>query len=86
MSRSYRVPYVVDSYGSPRKRKAKNYANRVVRHKKDVPSGKAYRKFSCSYDICDYKWYEPVVRDFEKMNGVWEWVSYPKAWNKWRRK
>ena len=33
----------------------KTYANHVLRHKKDVPNGKAYRKFTCSYNICDYK-------------------------------
>lgn len=33
----------------------KKCANRRVRHKKDIPNGKAYRKYTCSYDICDWR-------------------------------
>ncbi len=62
MSRSYRKPYVKDGYGSKGKRFMKNYANRVVRHSKDVPNGRAYKKLFCSYDICDYYFYVEVKR------------------------
>lgn len=85
MSRSYREPYVVDGYGSPRKRKAKNYANRVVRHSVNVPSGNAYRKFNQPYDICDYKWLQDKICERRmKVDGRWQWVIPP--WNKWRCK
>ena len=57
MSRSRRKPWVTDGYKSSGRRQwFKNYANRVVRHAKEVPDGKAYKKLYCSYNICDYKW------------------------------
>ena len=60
MSRSYRKPWVVDGYGSKWKRFAKNQANRRIRHTKDVPDHKLYKKFYSQWDICDYKWmYDP---------------------------
>jgi hypothetical protein len=57
MSRSYRKPIVKDGYGSKWKRSAKRHANKVVKQSKEVPSGSAYKKLSCSYDICDFKFY-----------------------------
>lgn len=56
MSRSYRKNAVVTDQqsGSARVRQAKRLANRAVRVSDDVPSGKAYRKYSCSYDIRDW--------------------------------
>ncbi len=64
MSRSRRKPWVKDGYksGTPgrgRKRKSKRRANRTVRHSTSVPSGGAYKKEYCSWEICDYRWYEP---------------------------
>jgi len=56
MSRSYREPWYVDGYGSRnRKAAAKRFANKRVRHAKDMPSGKAYRKFYNPWDISDWK-------------------------------
>ena len=55
MSRSYREPWWVDSYGSPSKSYWKNQANRRVRKAREVPDHRAYRKFYEQYDICDYK-------------------------------
>ena len=57
MSRSYREPWYVDGYGSRnRKRIAKNYANRRIRRKREeIPDGKAYRKFTDTWDICDFR-------------------------------
>lgn len=37
----------------------KNYANRRLRRVSvdhEIPSGGSYRKYSCSWDICDYKY------------------------------
>lgn len=84
MSRSYRAPWVVDGYGSKWKRIVKNYANRVVRHSKNVPCGKAYKKFYSSYDICDYKWEEYRGEwHYEKIDGVWtEWYTQPSKWSR----
>lgn len=61
MSRSIRhFPMVSDQQsGGKRVRDAKRSANRAVRVSEDVPNGKAYRKYSCSWDIVDYKCYWP---------------------------
>ena len=65
MSRSYREPYWVDGYGSKCKRDYKRYASKAVRRAKEVPNGKAYRKFFDPWKITDYKnrW------------DPWPWVS-----------
>jgi len=55
MSRSYREPWYVAGYGWGGKRFVKRRANRVVRKAKDVPDGKAYRKYFDSWEITDYK-------------------------------
>ena len=34
----------------------KRYANKKVRHTKNIPSGGAYKKVFCSYDISDYRY------------------------------
>lgn len=60
MSRSYRKPYCKDGYkGSKRKQFEKRNANHKIRHSEDVPNGKAYRKFSDTWNICDYTYYVP---------------------------
>ena len=56
MSRSYRKPWAVCSYGTRHKQYAKKEANRLIRRTKDVPNGKAYRKFYDPWNICDYKY------------------------------
>lgn len=52
MSRSYKkVPCCKDHNQGMKKR-----ANRQLRRNDlDIPSGKAYKKLFCSFDICDYK-------------------------------
>ncbi len=56
MSRSYREPWYVDGYGTKRKRYIKNQANRRIRHAKNIPDQKTYKKYYSQYDICDYKY------------------------------
>jgi len=56
MSRSYREPWFVDGYGGQRKRWMKRYANKTVRKAKDVPPGKAYRRFYDPWNIVDWKY------------------------------
>jgi len=52
MSRSYKKQgWIVDQTS---KRFGKRLANRRVRRTPDVPSGRSYRKFYESYDVCDY--------------------------------
>ncbi len=55
MSRSYKkIPCCKDH-----NKGMKKCANRYVRRNYlIVPSGKAYKKLFCSYDICDYKFLE----------------------------
>lgn len=64
MSRSYKKnPYCTDNGNS---KYGKRIANRVTRKKlkskkfedEVLPKGKKYKQLYCSYDICDYKFYE----------------------------
>ena len=56
MSRSYKkYPWVTDHKAGTTKN-TKKLANKTVRHRKNLPSGKAYRKVFESWDICDYKY------------------------------
>jgi len=77
MSRSYKKEPVVKDYN----RNSKKYANRKVRRKFkncDYPDGNAYRKLTCSWDICDYKFRETYKEyeirkrryEYEYINGV----------------
>lgn len=52
MSRSYKT---VMGY-CDRNPFMKRYANRRVRHINSIPSGGAYRKVTCSWNICDWTW------------------------------
>ena len=74
MSRSFKKhPWVCD-----RNPWMKNYANRRFRrYNGEVQNGKWYRKYTCPYDICDWKflysdkecdrwWAEPKYRYFMK--------------------
>jgi hypothetical protein len=63
MSRSYKKEPVVKDYN----RNSKKYANRKVRRKFkncDYPNGNAYRKLTCSWDICDYRFRE-TYKEYE---------------------
>ena len=53
MSRSYKKhPYSKDRPSKGMKK----FANKKVRHTKDIPNGKAYKKVFESWDICDWRW------------------------------
>ncbi len=59
MSRSIRKrPYVTQQQSGPTKW-AKRQATRRVRDKEEVANGAAYKKVSCSWDICDWAFYDP---------------------------
>lgn len=82
MSRSYRKPWVKDHNKGMRE-----YANRVIRHTKDVPSGMAYKKFFDRYSICDYRWYEDKPYKLgDRIPGSREYERIPLRWNKYARK
>lgn len=47
----------------------KRYANKKVRRAKNVPSGGAYKKLFCSYDISDFKWLwtrQDAIREYNE--------------------
>jgi len=75
MSRSYKKePVYKDSTRKGRTWKSgKQIANRVVRHKKDLPDGGGYRKAYCSYNISDY-WFRLDEGDLRR-----EWKN-PESW------
>ena len=53
MSRSYKKhPRAKDSAAKDMKK----FANKKVRHTKDIPNGKAYRKVFESWKISDFNW------------------------------
>ena len=60
MSRSYKkTPYC----GNAKRRKLKNYANRVIRRKGELFQNSSYKKVYGSYNICDYG---STYRSFEE--------------------
>ncbi len=59
MSRSKRKPMLTDGYGTKHKHVTKRRANRAVRKAKEVSDGKAYRKEYNSWDIVDWKFWDP---------------------------
>lgn len=59
MSRSYKkTPNVSCGYGGRWRKTAKRLANKRVRKANDVPDGKVFKKYYCSWDICDYVFLE----------------------------
>lgn len=55
MSRSKREAMFTEGYGGKARKSAKKHANKRVRHSKKIGDGKAFKKISNSWDICDYK-------------------------------
>lgn len=53
MSRSRKKSFILKDQ-PPGKRHMKRQANRRVRHAKDIPDGKSYKRLYESWDICDY--------------------------------
>ena len=66
MSRSFRKhPCVKD----PASKYMKRYANKKVRHTKDIPNGGAYKKVFESWEISDYCWF------WTRQEAIDEWES-----------
>jgi len=57
MSRSKRKNPVITEQQSRSAKLEKRFASKAVRNANDVPNGKAYRKYFCSWNISDYKSY-----------------------------
>lgn len=65
MSRSYKKSPVCTDHTSPRTRWAKRQAAKAVRrHDGIIEKGRSYRKFFCSWNICDYRFYRTKNRPF----------------------
>lgn len=74
MSRSYKK-HPVYTDGRNGQKKSKRYANKKVRHSKNVPNGKYYKRYFCSYDIHDYvsRW------TWKEALESWEQGTYSKG-------
>lgn len=61
MSRSKRAPWWTCGYGGKYKRFAKRQANKRLRKLDTFINfcNMLYKRFYCSWDICDYKFYDP---------------------------
>lgn len=70
MSRSYKKnPWITDHQAKTTSND-KKFANKKVRHAEDLPNGGAFKKVSCSYDICDFKFFqtkEEAIAEYEKI-------------------
>ncbi|MCM1166524.1 MAG: hypothetical protein NC299_07070 [Lachnospiraceae bacterium] len=55
MSRSYKRTSVVKDSGS---KFSKRMASKSVRRASDIPKGCGYRKLFCSWNICDWRFFE----------------------------
>ena len=67
MSRSYKkTPYC-----GPKSKSMKKYANRVLRRDNNTYQNSSYKKRFCSYDICDYKFFETFEEYFESRVRQW---------------
>lgn len=67
MSRSYKKHLWVTDGHTPGTKNSKRFANKMVRHNEDVPSGGSYRKVFEPWDIRDYKY-------------MWTWADAKKDW------
>lgn len=89
MSRSYKkYPIVKD----PANKGMKRFANKKVRHTKDIPNGKAYKKVFESWEISDYCWIwtrEEAINNYKQASAN-SWIrkhfktleDYLKYWEK----
>ena len=55
MSRSYRKPWHVDTYGSKYKKREKRVASKKVRRTKNIADGRMFSKVYNPYNIVDWK-------------------------------
>lgn len=79
MARSYKKhPWCKD--GNRCKKRDKQIANRKIRRGgwsgKEIPNGGKYRQLTCSWDICDHRFYD-TFRDFVNRRQDWydEWAN-----------
>lgn len=72
----------------------KNQASRAVRRFKNIPNGNTYKKYYCSWNICEYRIFEPKIskKEFqEKWNKSeddyrrkYQYHNWKEAYRKWK--
>jgi hypothetical protein len=72
MSRSRRAPVWKDGGKHKGKTEAKAHANDVVKHAQDVPSGGAYKKFSDTWSITDWRCNEDHLPLHKRSKKAWK--------------
>ena len=97
MSRSYKKFTVCKDQNS---RYGKRMARRAVRRNENVPSGGKFKRYYCSWNICDYRskerfytseefrrnWYDKTNKDFEWLrNRFRTWKEAYRHWLRWYR-
>lgn len=86
MSQSYKKYCVCKDKNS---QYGKRQASKAVRRSKDVPNGSMYKKFFCSWNICDYRCYEQKLSKKEFIEN-WnnskdtDFILYRRGYNTWK--
>ena len=74
MSRSYKKHYRVKDKNN---KFMKRYANKKVRHTKDLPNGRAYKKVMEPWDISDWNWYwsrQDAINEYYSNDPLNAWI------------
>lgn len=97
MSRSYKKFIVCKDENS---RFGKRLANRAVRRNKNVPDGAKFKRYFCSWNICDYrskekfytaeqfrrKWFDTSYIEFDWLRRRFHtWKEAYRHWLRWYR-
>ena len=82
MSRSYKKSPVCTDYSRGNTKDQKRFANRRARRAKDVPNGKAYRKYYESWEIHDWICRQTLGEAIHSYytRGYWDSKG---NWNRW---
>lgn len=75
MSRSYKKTPCC----APKSRGMKKYANKIIRQDNNTYQNGSYKKRFCSYDICDYKFFETFEEYFA--GRVRQWYQWGYKYN-----
>ncbi len=84
MSRSYKKYCVSKDKNS---QFGKHQASKTVRRFKNIPNGNAYKKYYCSWNICDYRIYEIKLskKEFQaKYNNLKDDDNWKEAYRKYK--
>lgn len=97
MSRSYKK-FIVSK--DTNNKFSKRMANRTVRRNNDVPDGGKFKRYYCSWNICDHrskeifysaeqfrrKWFDKSYTEFEWMRKRYSsWKEAYRHWLRWYR-